>query len=310
MKARFIINPIAGPKRGRIAEAIGAAAREVFLEEQGLFDIKVSERKGSVAALAKEAARLGFDFVFASGGDGTVNEAASMLAGTKTALGIIPAGSGNALAGALGIPGDVKQAVGLVKNGSVREIDAGRACGRYFFSTAAFALEARLSMAYDRGVIARRIRGILPYAPIALIEYMRYRPQLVRVSADGESFETRPLILTAANADRYGRGAYIAPGASLDDGLLDFCVAPLVNLGRALALARRLVSGTIDGSQDFRRMRASVIRLSGMDEWTVELDGEPFLWRGEVEIRVMKKFLKVLAPKSAPGLLNERTVSG
>ena len=296
MKARFIINPIAGPKRGRVVERVSEAAREVFLGEQGLFDIKVSDKKGAVAVFAREAAGLGFDFVFASGGDGTVNEAASMLAGTKTALGIIPMGSGNALAGALGIPGDVRQAVGLVKNGHVREIDAGRACGRYFFSTAAFALEARLSMAYDRGFITKKIRGVLPYAPLALIEYMRYRPQSVKVSADGESFETRPLILTAANADRYGRGAYIAPGASLDDGLLDLCVAPCVNLGRSLALARRLLSGTIDGSQDLRRIRAKEIRLSGMDEWTVELDGEPFLWKGEVEIRVMEKSLKALAP--------------
>lgn len=297
MKARFIINPTAGPKRGRVVERVSAAAREVFLGHDGLFDIKTSESKGSVAELAKDAARLKFDFVFASGGDGTVNEAASTLVGTGTTLGIIPSGSGNALAGALGIPLNIKKAVGLLKEGRVREIDAGWACGRYFFSTAAFALEARLSMAYDRGFIAKRMRGVLPYAPLALIEYMRYRPQLVRVSADGESFETIPLILTAANTDRYGKGAYIAPGASLDDGLLDLCVAPRVNLGRALALARRLVSGTIDGSPDLRRIRAREIRLSGMDEWTVELDGEPFLWKGEVEIRVMEKCLKVLAPQ-------------
>ncbi|MBI2412816.1 MAG: diacylglycerol kinase family lipid kinase [Deltaproteobacteria bacterium] len=296
MKARFIINPTAGPKRGRIVERVSAAAREVFLGGQGLFDIKVSERKGAVAELAKDAARLGFDFVFVSGGDGTVNEAASILVGTGTALGIIPMGSGNGLAGALGITGDVKKAVGLLKEGRVREIDAGCACGRYFFSTAAFALEARLSMAYDRGFIARRIRGVLPYAPIALIEYMRYRPPLVKVSADNESFELVPLILTAANADRYGKGAYIAPGASLDDGLLDFCAAPRVNLWRSLALARRIVFGGVERSKDLRRIPARHIRLSGAGEWTVELDGEPFIWKGEVEIRVMEKRLKVLAP--------------
>ena len=296
MKVRFIINPSAGPKRGRLAERITAAAREVFLGHDGLFDIKVSPKKGAIAELARDAVRLKFDFVFASGGDGTVNEAASALVGTGTALGIIPTGSGNGLAGALNIPENVRKAVGLLKDGRVREIDAGQACGRYFFSTAAFALEARLSLSYDNGFISRRLRGVFPYAPLALIEYLRYKPQLVRVFADGESFETRPLILTAANSDRYGRGTLIAPEASLDDGLLDLCIAPRVNFARSLGLAGRLVSGTLDRSPDLRRIRAKEIRLSGVDEWTVELDGEPFFWNGAVEIRVMGRCLRVLAP--------------
>lgn len=299
MKVRFIINPSAGPKRGRLAERITAAAREVFFGEDGLFDIKVSQRKGAVAGLAKDAVRLKFDFVFASGGDGTVNEAASILVGTSTALGIIPTGFGNGLAGALNIPENLRKAVGLIKDGRVREIDAGQACGRYFFSTAAFALEARISMEYDKGFISRRLRGVFPYAPLALIEYLRYKPQSVRVFADGESFETRPLILTVSNADRYGKGTLIAPEASLDDGLLDLSVAPCVNLARSLGLAGRLVFGTIGRSKDLRRIRAREVRLSGVDEWTVELDGEPFFWKGAVEIRVMERCLRVLAPHPA-----------
>ncbi|MBI5642172.1 MAG: hypothetical protein HY954_01705 [Deltaproteobacteria bacterium] len=292
MKIRFIINPIAGGanRLKKITEAV----RELSLKRDGLFDIKAAKGGAHVGELSEEAVKMGFDIVYACGGDGTINGVACKLVNTETILGIIPAGSGNALAAALHIPREIKAAVGLLDGMQVREIDAGFTCNRYFFSTAGFGIEAYLSKQYNGSRVIRKIRGVGPYFPLALAGYLTYRPGLVKIAADGMRMDMVPLILTAANTDQFGRGAYIAPGAKPDDGALDLCLAPVTNLRGALALAGRLFSRKIDKSQGFKRVRVREISITGRGEWVCHVDGEPFDWSGDISIKVVQKALKVL----------------
>ncbi|WKZ33495.1 MAG: diacylglycerol kinase family lipid kinase [Thermodesulfobacteriota bacterium] len=294
MKVRFILNPSAG-RSGRL-KSLSGAVKKVLDADEGIFEIRSAADRSGMRDLAADAAAKGYEVVFACGGDGTINDIASELVGKDTALGILPTGSGNALARALRIPEDVEEAVRLLKTGRVNKMDVGVACGRYFFSTAGFAFEARLSRRYNEGRLSRRLRGLSPYFVLALFEFLRFRPGPVRLSIDGKDIDGRPLLLTAANTSHLGGGAVIAPGAENDDGLLDFCFVHRTGIFSALGLARRLLNGSIEKHGRYETARGRKAVVMGRDIKDAHVDGEPFQWKGEVEISVLYRKLNVLVP--------------
>ncbi len=294
MKVRFIINAAAGSS-GRL-KGLSQAVTKAFGEESGIFEIKAADSREHAARLSAEAAGKNYEVVFACGGDGTINNIAGPLVGTGTALGILPAGSGNALAASLGIPFDLDKAIGLLKSGRIRAMDVGVACGRYFFSTAGFAFEAHLSMRYNQGRLTSRIRGVAPYFPLALVEYFRYRPGNVALAVDGVNIEGAPLVLTAANTGHFGGNAVIAPDARMDDGLLDFAFVPKTNILNALSLGIRLYRGTIARHRGLRFARGKRAVIKGWNMGAVHVDGEPFEWHGDIEVSVLPGQIRVLTP--------------
>ncbi len=294
MKVRFIINPVAGGSRK--AEQISQAVTRLLKTEEGIFEIMVTKAKNEGKTLSAEAVKKGYDIVFACGGDGTINEVATPLVGTDTALGIIPAGSGNALSSSLGIPSEIDSSIGLIRKSNFRRIDAGVICGRYFFSTAGAGFDAYLSKKYNDGFICKRVRGLGPYFPLAAFEYLKFRPKPVTIRAGGFTQTLTPFILTVANTERYGGGAFIAPGASLDDGLLDLCIVTGMNIIKAGSLAIKLFSKKADRLKGFTRMRIDKAEISTGGATIAQADGEPFEWRGDIVIEALPKALKVLIP--------------
>lgn len=294
MKVLFIINPAAGGlKSGRnLIEAI----RNTLRCEERDFEIEVPPSRESARELSNVAVREGYDAVFACGGDGTINDVASGLVATDTALGIIPAGSGNGLGKSLGIPEDPGAAVRLLKDFRTRKIDVGTMCGRYFFATAGCGFDAHLGKVYNEGALSRRFRGMLPYYFLAVREFFRYKPRPVTIRAGSLSKTVEPLIITAANTDRYGGKAIIAPGALPDDGLLDVSIIPKIGITRVPGLAIRLLSGNINEFKGFERIRADKIEIRGCNTTIVHVDGEPFEWEGDILISVLPGRLGVLVP--------------
>jgi len=274
----------------RIEEAVG----RVFGNDDGIFDVRSTKARGHAAELSEDAVRKGYEFVFACGGDGTINEAATPVVGTETVLGIIPGGSGNGFAKALGIPEDIEGAMRLVKTGSARPIDVGVICGRYFFSTAGCGFDAHLSKSYNSGGISKVMRGVLPYYPLALWEYLWYRPATATVNIANFRSTVTPFLLTAANTSRYGAGAIIAPDAIPDDGMLDFCIVPKTGFFNAVSLASKLLSGRVTEFKGYESIRAEKIEIQ-KGAGAVHADGEPFDWSGDIEISVMRHMINVLA---------------
>lgn len=294
MKVRFIINPVSGTA-GRL-KLITGLVKDVLGGENGIFEVKATTGPGNEGELAKEAVDKGYEFVFACGGDGTVNGVASQLVGTETTLGIIPAGSGNALARTLQLPLDPAEAIGLLKTGTVRNIDVGMACGRYFFTTAGFAFEALLSKKYNEGSLTRKIRGIAPYYALGLIEYLKFRPDMVIIEVGGKEVGAAPLILTAANTGQLGGGAFIAPGAKVDDGLLDFCVIPKTGIFKTLELVYQIMKGRVESYKGFQCLRGTEAVIKGRKATYAHVDGEPFDFEGDISISILPDSLRVLAP--------------
>lgn len=294
MKVRFIINPASGTAAS--FRRVGELLFEVMGGTNGIFEVKSSKSAEDAGELAREAVDKGYEFVFACGGDGTINNVASRLVNTKTALGILPAGSGNALAGALGIPEDPLAAITLLKTGRTRSIDVGMCCGRYFFTTAGFAFEGALSRSYNKGAVANRVRGIAPYYILALMEYARFKPDNVELVVDGRAMFANPFILTVANTSQWGGGALIAPGASVEDGLLDFCVMPKPGILGTILLWRSVMRGKVEGLKGYERVKGKEAVIRGRRAAYAHVDGEPFECGGEIHVSVLAGGLRVLAP--------------
>ena len=292
MKALFIINPVAGGVGSvkRIREAVV----EAFKSEDGIYEIQVAKAKGDTFKLSSGAVKRGYEAVIACGGDGTVHEAAGPLVKTDTMLGVIPCGSGNGFARSLGIPFDMAAGMELIKKWNARPIDAGVIGDRYFFSTAGMGFDAHLSKKYNDGFLSKRLRGLVPYFPLAALEFYKFKPRPLRMKMDNNILSETPFILTFANTERYGGQAVIAPGAIPDDGFLDVCTVPEIGLLEALGLVKKLFNGQITAFKGYRRMRASSIDIQGEGVNAVHADGEPFQWQGDISVRVLHKSLRVL----------------
>lgn len=175
---------------------------------------------GDATRLTTDAASKGYRAVIAAGGDGTVNEIATALCGTSTALGIIPVGSGNGLARHLGLPLDVTEAIEVIAKDNIIDCDYGTANGRPFFCTFGVGFDAAVSEKFAH----QKRRGKLSYIKSAISEYVSYNPQTYTISANGQILTQKAFIVACCNASQYGNNAYIAPTASITDGLLDITI--------------------------------------------------------------------------------------
>jgi YegS/Rv2252/BmrU family lipid kinase len=294
LKARFIVNPAAGGV-DRLC-SISDAVRSVLGDVEGIFEIRAARSKGSATALASDAARRGYDAAVACGGDGTVNEVASGLVNTSTALGVVPTGSGNVFAAALSIPMGVDAAMGVFKRPRKRRLDVGLICGRYFFSAAGCGFGARSSVAGGNGAPGGGLRRRIPYLLRAPFDYLFSRPESALINADGYSERLTPLMLSIANASVYGPGLAVAGGPGPEGGLLDLRIVPRAGLMRSLLMASGLLKGDVDAPGEVKSIRASRLEVIRRGRSFVHVDGEQFEWGGAITAEVLERRLDVLVP--------------
>jgi YegS/Rv2252/BmrU family lipid kinase len=220
-----ILNPVAGQDDpARVRRQIGGA-----LAVRGApFDLVETSGAGDAERLAKEAVMLGYHSVIAAGGDGTIAEVITGLAGGPLPLGIIPLGTGNQLAANLGIPPDIERAVEVAVSGYPRPIDIGQlGSGRYFALMAGAGWDAEVMGSCSRELKDRW--GFGAYLFQGLKRVTAPPSALFRIAADGAQFQIRAATVLIANAgvlfsSIFPMEVQIAPDASFEDGLLDVCI--------------------------------------------------------------------------------------
>lgn len=213
----FIVNPISGTQ-GK--EAIVKWIERLTDCSKYNYRICRTQYAGHAYELADEAAKKGIDIVVAIGGDGTINEVGRALIDTRTALGIIPCGSGNGLARHLGIPMDVRKAIQLINEGYSECIDYGKIDGHPFFCTCGVGFDAFVSLKFANS----GKRGPLTYLENMLHESLTYKPEVYTIENSEGTMQRKAFLIACANASQYGNNAYIAPQASLTDGLMDITI--------------------------------------------------------------------------------------
>jgi YegS/Rv2252/BmrU family lipid kinase len=263
------------------------------MREQGLdVDVRFTGGRGDATLLAGNAAADGYAGVLACGGDGTVNETARALCGTNTALGILPAGSGNGLARHLGVPVDVEMALDIIKPENVVASDYGTVNGQQFFCTFGMGFDAAVSHRFAR----QSRRGLLSYVRSALSEYVQYRPQTYTLSANGKIMTEKAFLVAVCNASQWGNNAYIAPDASITDGLLDITIVHAGTPIDTAMMGMDIFAGMINKNTMVHCFRAPAAVIYRATNGEAHIDGEPMMMDDILDIRCHHGALKIFTP--------------
>jgi YegS/Rv2252/BmrU family lipid kinase len=290
MRARFIFNPRSGHNARN--PWLLEHTREFIREQRLNATVVPTEHPLHATELARRALDDGCDTIVAIGGDGTMNEVAAALVGTRASLGLIPCGSGNGLGRHLGIPGPGKGAFRALLSGNIRVIDTGVADGHPFFNAMGLGFDAEISHRFN--TLAKR--GLPAYVRTTLGALFEYQPVEYTIRAGGQELRTRAFLLTIANSDQYGNDCFIAPGARVDDGRLDLTAIRRLTAFNVLPIAVRLFTKKISGSGDVARLRASSFVIERPAPGLLHIDGEVRTAPARVEISVRPASLRVLVP--------------
>jgi YegS/Rv2252/BmrU family lipid kinase len=293
-----IVNPISGA--GMDPEAANrrvAMIRDELGRRRLDGSVHLTEGAGHAREMAARAASDRADLVIVWGGDGTVNEVGGGLAGSETPLGLIPAGSGNGLAAALGVARDPKTAITIALDGRTMPVDMGKLDDRPFFNVAGIGFDAHVAHLFNQR--ARGRRGRLPYVVIGVREGCRYTGAEYTITLDngspGSSTTTvsKALLIAFANGQEYGMGIRIAPQARLDDGLLEACIVEDRPVVSRFLHARHLATGSIARAPriTLRSVRSATVQSTSPIVYHV--DGEPGLAQGSLRVTIEPGALKV-----------------
>ncbi|MDO5016924.1 MAG: diacylglycerol kinase family lipid kinase [Porphyromonas sp.] len=288
MKYLLIANPISGTKKDiapmihKVEERIVAEGHEVSLQ--------TTEHEGHGYQLAQEALDSDYDVIVAVGGDGTVNEVAHALVGSDKILGVVPNGSGNGLARELLIPMDAKAATDTLLRHSVATIDTCTVNGTPFFVTCGIGFDAKISKEFARS----ESRGIRTYAKEAITQFFNYEPKDYHLLIDGREVTATAFLVAVANASQYGNNAFIAPTASMVDGLLDVTILKSFPNVEAPKIAFQLFTKDIDNSEFTSLYKGKEIIIQSATPVNYHIDGEPMPKAKELEIKINPHSLNVL----------------
>jgi diacylglycerol kinase (ATP) len=277
-----IINPISGGASPRVARARRQLAPAIVDHSGAPVEVLLTEGVGHARELAQAAVQRGARLVLAWGGDGTINEIASALAFDRTALGIVPAGSGNGLARELGVDWRAERAIADAMQASPRPIDLGDIDGHLFANLAGIGFDAYIASQF---ATASR-RGFIGYAGITARALRSYRPQHYTVTIDGVESAHRAVLVTIANSAQFGNNARIAPGARVDDGELDLVVFEERSRLATVCQLPRLFNGTVERAPGCTIRRIRAVTIASDRPMTYHVDGEPIDGGTELRARI------------------------
>ncbi len=290
----FIVNPKSGVQGKKF---VLSQIKKNIDNELFDYEIKETQYPGHATELARQAAEEGVDIVCAVGGDGTVNETAVALVHTQTALAIIPSGSGNGLARHLHIPVEVVKAIELINTGVCRTIDYGKVDGMPFFCTCGVGFDALISM---RFAVAGK-RGVLTYIENVVKSGLKYTPETYSLDIHNgdtvEHVEYKAFLISCANASQYGNNAYIAPHASVMDGVMDVTVIEPFNIVDAPVMAMQLFNGTLDQNVRIKTFQCNRLVIKREQKGALHCDGEPLTGGEVIVVEIVPQALHCICPE-------------
>lgn len=289
MKARLIINPISGTRSKAgldrmVIDSLSPLGWEV--------EVVYTKGHGDATRLALSAIEKKCDAVLAAGGDGTINETAAALCGTGVVLGILPCGSGNGLARHLGIPIDLREGLKVIHEDHPTDIDYATVNDRKFFCTCGVGFDAAVSAAFAR----KKTRGKFTYIQSTFETYANYEPEFYTIRANGKKLTEKAFLVAVCNASQYGNNAYIAPSASINDGLLDVTIIHAGNTLSTALVGVDMMTGMIERNMLIQTFRTDNIIIERERRGPSHLDGEPLEMDDCLDIRCHHNGLRVFTP--------------
>ncbi len=285
-KIAFVINPNAGVKKKiNVIEFI-----KTHFPKTIPYDLIVWKNKDDFESVKQQIIAGNYTIVVACGGDGTVNQVASVVAHTPMAMGIFPLGSGNGLARSNQIPLKLIQALEVIAKARVKTIDGALINGTPFFCTAGIGFDALIA---DKFASSTK-RGFATYFKTSISEFFSYKPNTYKITVDGDVLETSAFLITVANAGQWGNDVYISPEATLNDGILHVSIlTPFSKLAIA-GIGIKLFTKKIHTSAYFISLNGKTIEIEYSGELPVHYDGEPLAVKNKLKIEVMPNALNIV----------------
>jgi YegS/Rv2252/BmrU family lipid kinase len=286
-KMLFIINPISGENnKVKLIKSIPK------IVDSSKFDISITHTKhaGEAIRIAKKAVEANTDIIGAVGGDGTVNEIASQLVNTDTALTIVPLGSGNGLAHDLGIPLNYKKAIQQIKTLRIKQIDVGVCNHQYFFSLIGVGFDAKVAYDYNR----RKKRRFLGYFWAICKNYFNYKEEYYEIDLENEKITDKFFFINIANSSQWGYNVKVAPNAKLDDGIFTVNLCKKPSFFYIIPFAIKLLLGRIDTSKYVTLKTSNTISIEKKKKIFYHIDGDAKGISCQFNIKILHKALHVI----------------
>ena len=286
-KIIFIMNPISGTaSKAGIPNLIDSTLDKELFE----YEIKLTERAGHASELATEAKNNHADIVVAVGGDGTVNEVARSLVHSDTALGILPCGSGNGLARHLLLPMNLKKSIEVINAGKIHDLDYGVINGHPFFCTCGMGFDAFVSQKFAEA----GKRGPITYAENILREGLKYKPETYVLEDENGTNQYKAFLISCANASQYGNNAYIAPQASMSDGLIDVIIMEPFDVFEAPQISIDMFNKTLDKNSKIKTFRCKKLHIHRSKPGVIHYDGDPVMTGEDIDVELQEKGIKIV----------------
>jgi diacylglycerol kinase (ATP) len=289
-RVAFVFNPVSGTdepstRRSTLEELAKRAGLTCALVE--------TERDRGAGPLAEEAIADSVERLIVAGGDGSVTEAAHVLAGNSTALAVLPAGTGNLLATNLGIPLDREEAMRLALTGEARPTDVGRANGQVFLIAVGMGLDARMIRDADRE--QKRKYGALAYV-LAVIRNLHQPNAWYAITIDGKRIRRRGQTVLIANLGRINAGLELVPDSDPSDGLLEVAILKSRQITDLARMGWHMVRGVRGPHDVFEVHRGRHVVVEAERPLPVQFDGETAGTTTRLEVQVDPGALKMVRP--------------
>lgn len=286
-KIVFIMNPISGTaSKASIPNLIDS----ILDKDRFEYEIRNTERAGHASEIAAEAREAHVDIVVAVGGDGTVNEVARAIVHSDTALGILPCGSGNGLARHLMLPMNLKKSIEIINQCEIHDLDYGVINGYPFFCTCGMGFDAFVSMKFAEA----GKRGPITYVENVLREGLKYKPETYTIQDDNGTTQYKAFLISCANASQYGNNAYIAPQASMSDGLMDVIIMEPFDLLQAPQISIEMFNKTLDKNSKIKSFRCQKLHIHRDTPGVIHYDGDPVMTGEDIFVELKPKGIKIV----------------
>lgn len=290
MRILFIVNPISGLGQGK---ELPGKIRKMPEYDHIDYDIVFTEYAGHAREIVGEARASGkYTHIVAVGGDGTVNEVGGALCGSDIAFAVVSLGSGNGFARHLGFSVFLTKALKQVLTDRYAQIDVLQMNDKYSLNVSGVGFDAEVAHEFNH----LKLRGVLSYIYAAIKLWFRYPEKKYKITSNGKVMKVSCFILSFANSSQYGNNAFIAPHASVCDGLMDICILKRPAFFEIVWFLLFFVSSKLYKLSYYKEIQCQEAVIEG-DIHRVHVDGDAYLMEAPVRLKVLPGALKVVLPK-------------
>jgi diacylglycerol kinase (ATP) len=312
-KAMLVYNPNAGRFPSLL---LSERAANILCQCGWEIEVKQSQQASNIIQLAQQAAEKGLDAFFIVGGDGSINLAVRGLAGSQTALGVLPAGTSNVFAQELGLPGlswtrimALEESAQMLTKAEARWVDLGWCGSTPFLLWAGIGLDAFVINRIEPRERWEKHLAAVSYVASIVWHGAAWRGINMTIIADGEQIKGRYVLGLASNVHLYAGGiALLSAQARLDDGVLDLWLFEGDTIGDSVKCAWDLFAGSHATTNRVRHIKFESLLIQTEAPMYFQIDGDPLnIASHNVELHVERQALRVLVPPHTPWqLFSER----